>query len=155
MIVKEKRLEKGWSQAQLAEFCGLSLRTIQRVEKGKEPTMESLKALASVFETTTAEIGYSVEVDEASLSKEEALAFGKVKKEKRFLTDLITFLVVMPVILLSNYLFAPDQIWGGLAALGWCIWLVIDARKTFDMSSIHSKGWEKRRLEKRLGKTIK
>jgi transcriptional regulator with XRE-family HTH domain len=140
MIVKEKRLEKGWSQAQLAEFCGLSLRTIQRIEKGKEPTMESLKAPASVFETMTAEIGYRVEVDEVSLSKEEALAFGKVKKEKRFVTDLITFLVVMPLILLSNYLFASDQIWGGLTALGWCIWLAIDAHKTFDMSSIRSKG---------------
>jgi transcriptional regulator with XRE-family HTH domain len=57
MIVKEKRLEKGGSQAQLAEFCALSLRTIQRIEKVKEPTMGSLEALASVFETTTAEIG--------------------------------------------------------------------------------------------------
>jgi len=155
MIVKEKRLEKGWSQAQLAEFCGLSLRTIQRIEKGKQPTMESLKALASVFESTTAEIGYSVEVDETSLSKEEALVFDKVKKEKRFVTDLIAFLVVVPLILLSNYLFAPDQIWGGLTALAWSIWLVIDAQKTFDISTILSKSWEKRRLEKRLGRKTK
>lgn len=155
MIIREKRLEKGWSQSQLAEFCGLSLRTIQRIEKGSEPTMESLKALASVFECTISELSPDEDINESLLTEEESSAYNKVKEEKRFLLDLIAFLVVVPLICLSNYLFAPDKIWGGLTALGWGTWLAIDAFRTFDMSSIFSKRWEKRRLEKRLGRKLK
>ena len=33
MAIKELRLEKGWSQEQLAELSNLSTRTIQRIEK--------------------------------------------------------------------------------------------------------------------------
>lgn len=50
MIVKRLRDKNGWSQEQLAEFCGLNVRTIQRVESGQKASLETLKALASVFE---------------------------------------------------------------------------------------------------------
>lgn len=33
-IVIEKRRSKGWTQERLAEKAGLSVRTIQRIEKG-------------------------------------------------------------------------------------------------------------------------
>jgi transcriptional regulator with XRE-family HTH domain len=36
MIVKKLRDRKGWTQDQLAECCGLNVRTIQRVESGKK-----------------------------------------------------------------------------------------------------------------------
>jgi transcriptional regulator with XRE-family HTH domain len=50
MIVKKLRTNKNWSQEQLASFSGLSIRTIQRVESGQSASIETLKALASVFE---------------------------------------------------------------------------------------------------------
>lgn len=50
MIVKKMRMERNWSQEQLAEFCGLSVRTIQRVESGSKASIETLMSLASVFE---------------------------------------------------------------------------------------------------------
>lgn len=50
MIIKKMRLERNWSQEQLAEFCGLSVRTIQRVESGSKASIETLMSLASVFE---------------------------------------------------------------------------------------------------------
>lgn len=50
MIVNKLRQQRGWSQEQLAHFCGLSLRTIQRVEAGNKASLETLKSLASVFE---------------------------------------------------------------------------------------------------------
>jgi transcriptional regulator with XRE-family HTH domain len=37
---------------QLAAFTGLSVRTIQRIEQGQRPGLESLKALAAVFEAS-------------------------------------------------------------------------------------------------------
>ena len=50
MIVKKLRKQKNWTQDQLAIMCGLSIRTIQRIESGQSASLESLKCLASVFE---------------------------------------------------------------------------------------------------------
>ncbi len=43
------RAGKCWSQEELASACGLSVRTIQRVEKHGAASLETTKALASVF----------------------------------------------------------------------------------------------------------
>lgn len=56
MIVRKLRLQRGWSQDQLATLTGLSVRTIQRIEQGQQPGLESLKALASVFELDVAQL---------------------------------------------------------------------------------------------------
>lgn len=50
MIVRKLRLQRGWSQAQLAEMVGVATRTIQRIEQGQRPALETARALASVFE---------------------------------------------------------------------------------------------------------
>lgn len=49
-MIKKLRERKNWSQEQLATMSGLSVRTIQRIESGNKASLESLKALASVFE---------------------------------------------------------------------------------------------------------
>lgn len=46
------RKAKAWSQQHLADVSGLSLRTIQRIEKSQSASHDSIGALASVFETT-------------------------------------------------------------------------------------------------------
>jgi len=50
MILKRLRENRKWSQEQLANMAGLSVRTIQRIERGHKASLESLKALASVLE---------------------------------------------------------------------------------------------------------
>ncbi|MBY6204277.1 helix-turn-helix domain-containing protein [Halomonas denitrificans] len=50
MIVRKLRLRKGWSQDQLAELADVSVRTIQRIERGHAPSLETANALAAVFE---------------------------------------------------------------------------------------------------------
>jgi transcriptional regulator with XRE-family HTH domain len=42
-------MARGWSQAQLAERSGLSVRTIQRIENGAPPGLESLTLLATAL----------------------------------------------------------------------------------------------------------
>lgn len=49
MRVKRLRLDRGWSQAELAERTGLSIRTIQRIESGADPGLDSLGRLAVAF----------------------------------------------------------------------------------------------------------
>jgi len=48
--VKRLRTERSWSQEQLAEVAGVSLRTIQRVEADGSASRETRTALAAVFE---------------------------------------------------------------------------------------------------------
>ena len=50
MLIQKLRLQRGWSQEQLAELSGLSVRTIQRLERGQTASVESLKALGAAFE---------------------------------------------------------------------------------------------------------
>ena len=55
--IKELRSRKGYSQEELSERTGLSLRTIQRIENGEtDPRGDSLKRLAAVFEVSPDEI---------------------------------------------------------------------------------------------------
>ena len=62
MIVKRLRDKKGWSQEQLAEFSGLSLRTIQRVEAGNRASLETLKSLAATLEVDMSKLTENVVV---------------------------------------------------------------------------------------------
>ncbi len=49
-MIRQLRLERGWTQQQLAEIADLSLRTVQRVENQNVASNESVSALASVLE---------------------------------------------------------------------------------------------------------
>lgn len=62
MILKKLRKKHNWSQEQLATLCGLSLRTIQRVEAGNPASLETLKSLASVFEIETSKLTEEITV---------------------------------------------------------------------------------------------
>tara|TARA_B110000967_G_C18617769_1_gene427230 strand:- start:123 stop:437 length:315 start_codon:yes stop_codon:yes gene_type:complete len=50
--VKKLRAERGCTQQYLADICGLSLRTIQRVEKEGIAAKETLLSLCAVFEVS-------------------------------------------------------------------------------------------------------
>lgn len=54
MILKQLRVSRLLSQEQLAQMSGLSVRTIQRIESGHSPSVETLKCLASVLEVDAA-----------------------------------------------------------------------------------------------------
>ncbi len=55
-MIKKLRLSRGWSQEQLAEFSGLSTRTIQRIERGHNGVLESMKCLAATFNVKISEL---------------------------------------------------------------------------------------------------
>ena len=56
MGLRSLRLDRGWSQEQLAEISGLSERTIQRAERGETPSLETLRALAASFELSSGQL---------------------------------------------------------------------------------------------------
>lgn len=54
--IRSERENRGWSQGHLASVAGLSLRTIQRIEKTGFASFESVTALAAVFSLEVAEL---------------------------------------------------------------------------------------------------
>ncbi|WP_221032706.1 helix-turn-helix domain-containing protein [Actomonas aquatica] len=50
--IKLQRTKLAWTQELLAERAGLSVRTVQRVEGGEEPSAETLRALATAMGVT-------------------------------------------------------------------------------------------------------
>jgi transcriptional regulator with XRE-family HTH domain len=55
-LVKHQRTERNWTQQHLADACGVSLRTIQRVERYGYAANETVMALASVLQIEQSEI---------------------------------------------------------------------------------------------------
>ena len=49
--IRALRIQRGWTQEQLAEIAGISLRTVQRAEAANSAAFETMKALAAAFET--------------------------------------------------------------------------------------------------------
>ena len=79
MVVRKLRLKHGWSQEQLADLSGLSIRTIQRIERGHKPGLESLKCLAAVFETNVSELQQEQEMtNEVRITDEEQTVIDQV-----------------------------------------------------------------------------
>lgn len=67
------RLGRGWSQEQLAEASGLSVRTIQRIENGQVPGLASAAALARVFDVDVAQLGATDMAESGPVSFMEAI----------------------------------------------------------------------------------
>ena len=110
MIVRRLREKRNWSQEQLAIMSGLSTRTIQRIESGNKASLESLKALASVFEIDISKLQEEIIVIDktsAEWNKEPLLvrfAFWGVKARKQ-----IVMLEIITVLLgLATWIIKPD-----------------------------------------------
>ena len=79
MDLRELRKEKGWSQGDLSNLSGLSVRTIHRIENGHvKPSAESAKALAAVFELPFAGFLSSAE-ESSSLGEQVSNANSSLK----------------------------------------------------------------------------
>ncbi|GIL35985.1 DUF805 domain-containing protein [Phycicoccus sp. DTK01] len=57
MSLREVRRRRGWSQEQLADASGVSVRTIQRVEGGRHAGLASTTALAAALGVDPADLG--------------------------------------------------------------------------------------------------
>lgn len=57
-MIRAKRLEKGWTQFELAEKSGVSQPTISQIERGdrRYPTHENMKKIAKALEVKIEEL---------------------------------------------------------------------------------------------------
>jgi transcriptional regulator with XRE-family HTH domain len=155
MIVRKLRLEKGWSQEQLAEISGLSVRTVQRIERGQKPSLETLKSLAAAFEIEVTDLTMETTMsNQAKMTAEEEQAIVYVRDIKGFYTHLIIYAVVIILLFALNLIKKPDHIWAAWPAIGWGIGVLFHGLNVFEVFNFFGPGWEKRQIDKRLQRDL-
>lgn len=125
--IKELRTRRGFSQEELSERTGLSLRTIQRIENGEtEPRGDSLKRLAHAFDVTPDElVDWTVQEDRGFLLSLNlfSLSFllfpllgilvpliiwiskkGKVQNVDKLAKEILNFQITWTMVLLVGYI---------------------------------------------------
>jgi len=155
MLVRKLRLQRGWSQELLAEFSGLSIRTIQRIEQGQKPGLESLKSLAAVFEIDISQLQMESNMgSETLITENEKTVIDQVRAIKGFYSHLITYLLVIAVLFIINLITDSSYIWAWWPALGWGIGIINHALNAFEVFNLFGAKWEKKQIEKRLGRKL-
>ncbi len=165
MLIQKLRLQRGWSQEQLAELSGLSVRTIQRLERGQSASAESLKAVASVFEIDFSQLKDPVmdTPNPASapsgaaprdLPADEALALAHVRRVKRFYLHAVQFVGIVAALALINVVTWPGYPWVLWVVFGWGLGLIFEALKVFGSLPFLNGDWERRQVEKYLGREL-
>ena len=156
MLIQKLRLQRGWSQEQLAELSGLSVRTVQRLERGQAASVESLKALASAFEIDFASLKEPT-MDQPAASavrSDEALALKHVRKVKAFYAHLIQYVVIVAGLAVLNGIMTPGYWWVAWVAAGWGIGVLAHAAQVFGRLPFLNGDWERREVEKFLGRKL-
>lgn len=150
--VKEFRLARAWSQEQLAEMAALSVRTIQRIENQEQPSLETLSALAAVFEVSVSELsGSSQSEGDEALDQRITEARKQLEEESRLYRSILTAVVVCVLLYILNRTTSPESVWSLWVATIWGALLVVRGLRVFVFGNLIS-GWQKKRLQKLLRK---
>lgn len=163
VIVRKLRLQRGWSQDQLAELTGLSVRTVQRIERGNSPSLESARSLAAVFEvdittfmTEDSDMQNIEQPPKANLEDDEREAIRYAKRVKEFYEGLIAYVILAIVFLFALGIGEFDGkghviFW---VFLGVGVGLIAQGLMAFEVIRFERPDWEKRLIEKRLGRKL-
>jgi transcriptional regulator with XRE-family HTH domain len=153
MIVRKLRLQRGWTQDHLAELTGLSVRSIQRLERGQTGSLESVNALAAVLEVDRAlfKPGDNLMPNTSAVTADEENAIQYVKGVKEFYSHVLMYLVFVVVFGFAFGFKHPLILWG---SIGWGIGLVVHGLNVFEVINFFGPNWEKKQIEKRLGRPL-
>jgi len=141
--IKKMRLERHWSQDQLAEMSGLSIRTIQRIENGENAGLESLKSLAAVFEINITDSDKTQEMEQ--IRKEEEYV-QNVKGFYKLLAIAILSLVAPFIIAINDSSNWIVFLW---ILLSWGVILGIYSLNVFDF---FGEEWKRKMINKKFKK---
>jgi len=143
--IKKMRLDRHWSQEQLAEMSGLSIRTIQRIENGENAGLESLKSLAAVFETNI----------EDSNKKEEV---ERIRKEETYIQNLKGFYKFLALALVNIIIFLWIAV-NESDSEGWWLfiymlifWIALLGIYSFSSFDFFGEEWKRKVIDKRFKK---
>jgi transcriptional regulator with XRE-family HTH domain len=151
MMIQKLRLQRGWSQEQLSEMSGVSVRTVQRLEAGQPASLESMKALAAVFEVEIDQLKETDgdTLDPMEISHEQALAIAHMRRVRTFRAHFTRYLIVMAVWAVVTIGMFHSYWRFALLALPWGAGLAFHGALVH--ASLFNSAWEKRQMDKILG----
>jgi len=153
--MKSLRLKRNWSQEQLAQFSGLNVRTIQRVERGDKVGSETLKSLAAVFEISVSELLELINKETQPAKASQNIAKENVTNEQlknakekvkliKYFYGFCTFLTVVFIFfMLPNY--NSGENFGSLVAV-FLSFAVMIAGFAFYVFEPFGDKWEQKKL---------
>lgn len=165
MLIRKLRLQRGWTQDQLAEMADVSVRTVQRLERGDAPSLETAKALASVFEVdlstfhperpdmTQNPTGLKAtdHAATAQITPEETASLVYAKNVSEFYQGVIVYLV-LAVVFFAKFGFQEPVLWWVFGGAG--AGIALQGLLAFEKIRLPTVNWEKRIAERRLGRKL-
>ena len=116
--LKRWREERCWSQDHLAATSGLSLRTIQRLERGESVSRDSARALAAAYGVSADALIVDPEAQANALAdqrRQHIMAQARLA----FLIHLLSYIGVMGLLLAIDLAGTPGRLWTTWPGIGW------------------------------------
>lgn len=120
--IRRLRLERGWSQEDLAGMAGISARTLQRAEQGRGSSAETLKCLAAVLEVDLSQLRA------AAAEAEDTQPPGALEE---FHTHLTIYVGLNVLLLVLNLYLTPGYLWVIWSLLGWGFAVALHAMSVY------------------------
>ncbi|HEM7573748.1 TPA: helix-turn-helix domain-containing protein [Serratia marcescens] len=148
--IRPLRLEKGWSQEQLATIAGLSTRIVQRIENGEQASLETLTAIAAALGVQVSNL--NAQPQQTTMGEEtpdEQRLRRQVAAEGKLLSMAVRFAVIGAILLAVNVFTHPHYLWSLWAIGGMSLALVMRAVRTLLLRNVFSR-WQEQRLAQKL-----
>lgn len=129
-LIAELRKKQGWTQERLAENCGLSVRTIQRLESGEDASLESLRLVANALNVKVSELfeTYKDSNQEKQILEISELQIKQInqRKAKNKLFNiarlLYLFMMIILVAIIGNFTTGNLLI---ILGVGWALFFIL------------------------------
>jgi len=138
-ILRQLREERSWTQEHLADAAGVSLRTVQRIEREGNASADSRLALAAAFGVNVSIlVGKADEPSAATTpaTPERALeAPPRSWARESFLRHLVVYLVVCSILVYLDFSSGNGVHWSKWPILGWGFRLLMHGLSAWSRSS--------------------
>ncbi|AUO00383.1 helix-turn-helix domain-containing protein [Serratia marcescens] len=146
--IRPLRLEKGWSQEQLAAIASLSTRTVQRIENGEQASLETLTAIAAALGVQVSDLNAPPQTPQEETPEAQRLR-RQVAAEGKLLSMAVRFAVIGAILLAVNVFTHPHYLWALWAIGGMSLALIMRAVRTLLLRNVFSR-WQEQRLAQKL-----
>ncbi|KKZ15552.1 MULTISPECIES: helix-turn-helix domain-containing protein [Serratia] len=146
--IRPLRLEKGWSQEQLATIAGLSTRTVQRIENGEQASLETLTAIAAALGVQVSDLNAPPQTPQEETPEAQRLR-RQVAAEGKLLSMAVRFAFIGAILLAVNVFTHPHYLWALWAIGGMSLALIMRAVRTLLLRNVFSR-WQEQRLAQKL-----
>ncbi|AXX64499.1 XRE family transcriptional regulator [Bombilactobacillus bombi] len=105
-LIPELRRKKSWTQEYLADKCGLSVRTIQRLESGEDVSTETLRLVAEALAVKVGDLFESIqdrtkEDEVEQINKEQVLQLKQRNAKRRLIKTIAIWIFISGMIVIG------------------------------------------------------